>query len=1007
MTETDLAHVQLGARRQTFVSTVGRKVAGIRALVPKLGSGEALFARNELKLRLLDLRNGARNMHASALEEELESLCATVETLLEERHLPEPLLADLDARIAELPTLAWGKFEVHASAEATYLQALVVGDAALCEPLHVNLGARGAYATEVVTAQAASLDFAIALSPDVIVIDGDSQHAARFAEAVMGHAQTESTPVVVIGHFDGPIKESMYVALGAARTMRKPISPDVYRRAIDMCTGTVRAEEASGGDFGAPTVSMLADRLARELYHALTDVAGERERTDTIALGQGTEVTAALWGAIARIQEVVTARSGARFRTRGPQGAVVLPSMIEPASTDVARRSQTPRGAAAELDLSGRKVLVVDDDAAVLWFLSDLLKNAGCTVLEATSGEAALELAHKHNPELVFADVVMPGLDGVALSRALKRDVLLRDVPVCLMSWKDDLLTRIRELGANADGYLRKEADASAVVTRAREALKTRAAIEARMQGRNEVKGRLDGITVFALLEMAAKIRCNARVSLRDGRYLYEVEIREGKPARAVRVDADGRVVRALPAIHAMLGITAGRFIVAHTTQVVEAEFETKALSELVRSEVLRRRELDQILAHSSLSSIAAVVVDDTRAFEFALDCPPAHAAFVRALCNNASLAAASAHLEGDQQTLETLTRLTSRGLALRLIDANGDTITTSRPRGLNLVARKLGHHETPTVGLGAIAIQQNTLNTFDATPPGSHSIERSTFALTQVDGTLYRTAKALSDDTAGSALPALETSQSAQTPETATAGDDLSMRTPHVARSADETKHVGSYGNDAVHVESAIPVRVDAEVTPGPTTRELEQAASDANKEGVQANSDNVRNKRTRKRGATRDSAVLITSVADAAKSDLGPAEATADQEPAKLPLKRNPFTWVALGATLLIALVGSIKMVAAPSSIAASAAPPSGNVQGNPLVIEGETRPGQGVISVNQGGAATIRIDGVARGASSEVRVAVSAGKHTVSVEGKAAVTVAEVVSGKVTMVTADDLH
>jgi len=64
----------------------------------------------------------------------------------------------------------------------------------------------------------------------------------------------------------------------------------------------------------------------------------------------------------------------------------------------------------------------------------------------------------------------MPGLDGFALSRALRRDVALRDTPVILLSWKEDLLQRVRELGASAAAYLRKESDSRAIVARAKEA---------------------------------------------------------------------------------------------------------------------------------------------------------------------------------------------------------------------------------------------------------------------------------------------------------------------------------------------------------------------------------------------------------------------------------------------------------------------------------------------------------------------------------------------------------
>ena len=51
---------------------------------------------------------------------------------------------------------------------------------------------------------------------------------------------------------------------------------------------------------------------------------------------------------------------------------------------------------------------------------------------------------------MIVSDILMPGLDGFALCREIKRDVALSDVPVILLSWKEDLLQRVRELKPDA-----------------------------------------------------------------------------------------------------------------------------------------------------------------------------------------------------------------------------------------------------------------------------------------------------------------------------------------------------------------------------------------------------------------------------------------------------------------------------------------------------------------------------------------------------------------------------
>ena len=66
-------------------------------------------------------------------------------------------------------------------------------------------------------------------------------------------------------------------------------------------------------------------------------------------------------------------------------------------------------------------MLVADDDPAVAWFLSGLLKTVGAEVVEAYDGVSALELARARWPDLVISDIVMPKLDGARLGRAIHK----------------------------------------------------------------------------------------------------------------------------------------------------------------------------------------------------------------------------------------------------------------------------------------------------------------------------------------------------------------------------------------------------------------------------------------------------------------------------------------------------------------------------------------------------------------------------------------------------------
>jgi CheY-like chemotaxis protein len=143
------------------------------------------------------------------------------------------------------------------------------------------------------------------------------------------------------------------------------------------------------------------------------------------------------WSAISRMREVISEASGGaiQYPERAPEGAVMV------TGRSALRHARHP--SADNSNLRGRRVLVADDDSSVVWFLSSILRAAGAEVFEARDGLEALRVARRSLPDLIISDVMMPELDGFALCRNLKRDVLLSDVPVILLSWKEDLLQRV------------------------------------------------------------------------------------------------------------------------------------------------------------------------------------------------------------------------------------------------------------------------------------------------------------------------------------------------------------------------------------------------------------------------------------------------------------------------------------------------------------------------------------------------------------------------------------
>ena len=88
-------------------------------------------------------------------------------------------------------------------------------------------------------------------------------------------------------------------------------------------------------------------------------------------------------------------------------------------------------------------------------------------VLAVPDGQAALHAVRTRKPDLLVTDVMMPGLDGLGLLRAMRADPELRDVPIIMLSARAGEESRIEGLDAGADDYLTKPFSARELIARA------------------------------------------------------------------------------------------------------------------------------------------------------------------------------------------------------------------------------------------------------------------------------------------------------------------------------------------------------------------------------------------------------------------------------------------------------------------------------------------------------------------------------------------------------------
>jgi len=79
-------------------------------------------------------------------------------------------------------------------------------------------------------------------------------------------------------------------------------------------------------------------------------------------------------------------------------------------------------------------ILLVEDDTFLIDILVQKFQSDGYEVIHAGDGEAALEKAHENSPDLIFLDIILPGMNGFEVLKQLKEDEKIKDIPVAFLS---------------------------------------------------------------------------------------------------------------------------------------------------------------------------------------------------------------------------------------------------------------------------------------------------------------------------------------------------------------------------------------------------------------------------------------------------------------------------------------------------------------------------------------------------------------------------------------------
>jgi two-component system phosphate regulon response regulator PhoB len=119
-------------------------------------------------------------------------------------------------------------------------------------------------------------------------------------------------------------------------------------------------------------------------------------------------------------------------------------------------------------------ILIVDDEEDIIELIKYNLKSEGYTILTAMTGEEAIKIAKNSQPDLLVLDLMLPGIDGLEVTRQLKKEAKTMDIPIVMVTAKgeeSDIVTGL-ELGAN--DYISKPFSPRELTARIRAILRRR-----------------------------------------------------------------------------------------------------------------------------------------------------------------------------------------------------------------------------------------------------------------------------------------------------------------------------------------------------------------------------------------------------------------------------------------------------------------------------------------------------------------------------------------------------
>ncbi|MBN2282465.1 MAG: response regulator transcription factor [Deltaproteobacteria bacterium] len=118
------------------------------------------------------------------------------------------------------------------------------------------------------------------------------------------------------------------------------------------------------------------------------------------------------------------------------------------------------------------KILVVDDERDIVDLICFNLEKEGFSTIGAHDGERALQIIQKEQPRLMILDLMLPGIQGMEICRIIRQSADLQDLPIIMLTAKNDELDRVLGLEMGADDYITKPFSVRELVARVKTILR-------------------------------------------------------------------------------------------------------------------------------------------------------------------------------------------------------------------------------------------------------------------------------------------------------------------------------------------------------------------------------------------------------------------------------------------------------------------------------------------------------------------------------------------------------